>query len=153
MSTFDTVHDAAHGGSAGGQLAYVEKTSDTSITATVEASADTVVTAGAIVFDGSTAVIIEFWTPALRAAATAGAILNVWLFDGSSSIGRLAAVENPATSVFTAFPGLMGRRITPSAASHTYSIRSTVSTGTGTVRGGAGGAGTLVPAYIRITRA
>jgi hypothetical protein len=42
---------------------------------------------------------------------------------------------------------------TPSSGSRTYSIRGSVSSGTGVVQAGAGGAGNYAPGYIRIEKA
>ena len=44
------------------------------------------------------------------------------------------------------------RRLTPSNASHTYSIRGFVTSGTGVAAAGAGGSTALMPAFIRITK-
>jgi hypothetical protein len=44
------------------------------------------------------------------------------------------------------------RRMTPSNASHTYSIRASRTTANGTVNAGAGGSGNVVPSFIQITK-
>lgn len=144
-----TATELAAGLSARSELAYAEFTSPVSITATVEASADSVVSAGAVTFDGSTEVFVEFFCPAARPAASASVSLEVWLFDGSSSIGRIALINSQAANNANT-PVEGRRRLTPSAASHTYSVRATVTSGTGSVTAGAGGAGNYVPGYIRI---
>lgn len=133
------------------EIDYVEFTSSVNITATAEASADTVVTANAESFDGSTIAIIEFFSPRVRPAASIGAIIDVVLYDGSSSIGlwgrgysSTAQSENRAMYLV--------RRITPSNASHTYSVRAIVTTGTGVVGAGAGGSGAAMPGFIRISK-
>lgn len=137
----------------GYEFDYVEKTSSTSITATAEASADTVVTAGAVVFDGSTTVYVEFYSAAFRAdTGAAGRELRICLYDGSSSIGQIGFVTSPAASA-TVHTGIIRRKLTPSAASHTYSIRAFVNSGTGTISAGAGGSGAAMPAFIRIVKA
>lgn len=135
--------------SARKELARVEFTSSVSVTATTEATADSVVSAGAVSFDGSTVVDIEFFSPAARASAATGALLTLVLYDGSSSIGQLSlsqsqAANNASRPVFTSY------RLTPSNASHTYSVRGFVSTGTGSVSAGTGGSGNFMPGYIRI---
>lgn len=134
----------------GHELSYVEYTSSVSVTATAEASADTVVTADAISFDGSTVALIEFFSPFVRPAATALASLTLWLYDGASSIGALGISQTPSANNANR-PVHVSRRLTPSNASHTYSVRATVSTGTGTAGAGAGGAGNNMPGFIRIT--
>lgn len=150
---------AASGQSAGLQwgkaseveLDRIEKTSAVNVTQTAEASADTIVTATAIAFDGSTVIDVECFFPYVRTPSTAGALCLICLFDGSSSIGFMGIVRNPAAQN-NGWPFLARRRLTPSAATHTYSIRATTSTGTSVVESGAGGAGNYMPGYIRILR-
>jgi hypothetical protein len=155
-----TVLEAASGAAAGVQwdyppgyeLDYVEITSPVSVTATTEGTANTCVTGSAVTYDGSTVVMIEVYTPNLRTdTTTAVRNIAVALYDGSSSIGFLGfmednGVDGPANAT------LMRRRLTPSAASHTYSARAWVNAGTGTFGAGAGGSGAYMPAYIRITK-
>lgn len=142
-------------GGPGTELDYVQKTTNTSVTATAEASADTVVTGAAVAYDGSTPVIIEFFTGGLIPPSdSVNRALSVFLYDGSSSIGYLTYVQNQGVSGGETdyIPLLARRRITPSAATHTYSIRATVSGNTGSVVAGAGGVGTNPPCYMRITK-
>lgn len=138
------------------ELDYVAKTSDTSITATTEATANTVVTATAITYDGSTPAYIEFGCPGVQIPNVSGGSLLMYLYDdtggGAASIGILGVFSNPATisaSVVGArHPVVVRVRLTPSAASHTYSVRCTVTSGTGTIKGGAFGLGANAAAYI-----
>lgn len=131
----------------GHEFDYVEFTGNVSVTATTEAAANPVVTGGAVTYDGSTAVMIEFFSPqVLPVSATVST--NFFLYDGASSIGEIGLCR------FSAFaPVRLSRRITPSNAAHTYSIRATVGSGTGSVGAGAGGVGNSMPGYIRITKA
>ena len=150
-----TVAITGGGGGGGGvhELDYVQITSAASITASVEASANTVVTGSAVTYDGSTSIVVEFYAPVITPNAGAAENINIWLFDGSSSIGLMGQFT-AATSATYRDPVHMTRRLTPSAAAHTYSIRATVTAGgTGTVQAGAGGSGAYMPAFIRITRA
>lgn len=138
----------------GYEYGYTEFTSNVSVTATVEASANTVVTAPALAFDGSTSIIVEFFSPELLPdTAAAGRRLQVALFDGSTSLGFLGTVYSQVIGVNHFTPALLRRKLTPAAATKTYSIRALVSAGTGTVGAGAGAAGNDNPGYIRITRA
>lgn len=136
----------------GHEFDYVQKTSDTSITATTGATANTVVTANAVTYDGSTVILIEFFTDSLVADNTAAArLIDVVLYDGSTELGiigrqRTAAAANNASTCHAVY------RLTPSAASHTYSVRAYVSAGTGTVAGGNGTAGNHMPCFIRQTK-
>ena len=142
------------GGAGGGatELDYAEFTTAVSPTATTEATANTVVTGSAVAYDCSTPVWVEFFTESSRTDPTAGANLTLCLYDGGSSIGRLGAVTAPASGD-DGKPVTLKRRLTPSAGSHTYSIRAYVSAGTAYVGAGAGGVGNYVPGYIRITKA
>jgi hypothetical protein len=134
----------------GTELDYVEITSPVSITATTEATANTVVTSNSVSYDGSTTVMIEFFTDSVATQATASVFVTLYLYDGSSSIGRIGRVRTVNNSSFTSSQYL-ARRLTPSNASHTYSIRATTTSGTSTVDAGAGGNGATAPAFIRIT--
>jgi hypothetical protein len=137
----------------GHEFDYVEKTSSTSITATSEATADTVVTGSAVTYDGSTAVMVEFFSPSVRPAtdAVADRSVNVTLYDGAASIGIWGQTITPAQNDDNK-PFHLVRRLTPSGAAHTYSVRAYVSGGTGTISGGTGGVTAAMPAFIRITK-
>lgn len=124
---------------------YVQFTSNVSITATSAATANTVVTGNAVTYDGSTIVIIEFYLVAAQAGTTD---VSFSLWDGSTDLGRIAYV-NPA-STYNQIKA--SHRLTPSAASHAYSVRGFVTGGTGTAIAGTGGAGTNMPGYIRVTK-
>ncbi len=136
------------------QLDYVESTTaDTAVTATTEAGATTIVTGNAVAYDGSTPVLIEFYAPMILLPSVAGDDFTIVLYDGGSSIGKLSVALTPANSL--GYPGALNvsRRLTPSNASHTYSIRAYGSRNDGHIYAGAGGSGNRMPLYIRITRA
>ncbi len=141
------------GGGGGAEIDYVQYTSNVSITATSEATANTVATATATAFDGSTIVYIEFFAPTAQTPAVSSENLLFALYDGSSSIGLIGQVTNTNSATLQRTPVFMSRRLTPSAATHTYSIRAYVGSGTGSVNGGSGGAAAYMPGYIRIIRA
>ncbi len=136
----------------GYELDHVQFTGVVSPTATTEATANTVVAGNSVAYDGSTIVMIEFFcngaTP--DTGGTTGTLIFT-LYDGSSSIGLWGYVYSQAAS--NAYrPVHLARRLTPSNASHTYSCRAYVNTGTGTVIGGSGGAAANVPGFIRVTK-
>jgi hypothetical protein len=140
-------------GASAGELDYVEFTSAVNPTATTEATANTIVTGSSIAYDGSTTVIIEFFCQNARPdTGAANRQLTYVLYDGSSSIGFIG-LQNINASGGINVPVHLVRRITPSNASHTYSIRAFVNAGTALVQAGAGGAGTNAPGFIRITKA
>lgn len=132
----------------GYQLAYAEFTSPVTVTANSEATATSLVSAGAVSFDGSTRVKIEVYAPWANDGG-ASDFLEIVLYDGSSSIGRMWGIELLAANLF--FPVTASRFLTPSNASHTYSARAYRNAASGTVSVGAGGAGNLMPGYIQIT--
>lgn len=140
-------------GAATNQLAYQEFTGSVSVTATTEATANTLVTAAAVTFDGSTKVNIEFFAPLIQPDdTTAGNAIFLVLYDGSTRIGQLASATSPSTASALDVTVFAARQLTPSAATKTYSVRAYVSTGTGVVSAGAGGAGAYMPGFIKITR-
>jgi hypothetical protein len=128
----------------GYEYAYNEKVTNTTVTNTVIGSADTVVTASAVTFDGATAVMIDFGAPTVAAGTT---FIRLYLFDGSTSLGIIDQVNGTGSARGS-------RRLTPSAAAHTYSIRALVDAGSGTVFAASGGAlaTDFLPAFIRITK-
>jgi hypothetical protein len=150
------VSGGAGGGSAdlaGKELDYVAITSAVSVTATSEATADTAITGSSVAYDGSTIIEIEVFSPFITPDATnAGRSLSIVLYDGASSIGTLSYIENQVNGRTFYLPFFAARRLTPSNASHTYSIRAHVSAGTGTFGAGVGGSGANMPAFLRITR-
>jgi hypothetical protein len=87
--------------------------------------------------------IIEFFAQRVQKGTNATVFV---LYDGASSIGLFGLQGGDS-------PVVLRRRLTPSAAAHTYSVRAYVDAGTGTVVAGAGGIGVNVPGFIRIERA
>lgn len=138
-------------GSAAGtsELDYVQFTGSVSPTATTEGTANTVVTGNSVTYDGATPVIIEFYAPNMRPAS--GGQMTIVLYQDGASIGQLAFVNQSGLENIPACHTT--RRLTPSAGSHTYSIRAFVNTGTGLVAAGGGGSGNTSPGFIRIVKA
>ena len=136
----------------GYEFDYVAFTANVNVTATTEATANTLVTGSGVAYDGSTIVVIEFFATSVKPdSGAAGRSVNFWLYDGSSSIGNMGFVRTPAASNMNATVQLR-HRLTPSNATHTYSIRASVDSGTGVVTAGAGGTATALPGFIRITK-
>ncbi len=140
------------------ELAYAENTAGPfSVTATVEASANTIVTAGSVTLDGVQNVIVEWGAASLIPDPVGGRWINIVLFDNGSSIGILGGTENENWSTGGTLLGSVHtpvhqerRLAAPSAGAHVYSIRAFVSSGTGTINAGTGGSGSDMPAYIRV---
>lgn len=136
----------------GHEFDYAEFTSDVTVSATTEAGANTVVTGNAVTYDGATIVMIEFFSPHVDPQTTAGANIWIVLYDGAASVGHWGLAQTPANAT-TRVPVYLRRRLTPSAASHTYSARAYRGTANGGIAAGAGGNGAVMPGFIRITKA
>jgi hypothetical protein len=129
------------------EVAYAQITANvTGITGTNFAGAAAVVTAASTTFDGNPA-LVEFYAPGVDNTA-AGQRMSFALSDGGTDVGILGQKVAAAVSATDAVH--LTYRFTPSAAAHTYSIVAYVTANTGIVYAGGGGAGNLVPAYIRI---
>ncbi len=133
------------------ELSYVEFTADVTVSATVEASATTIVTAASLDLDGQ-AILVEFYCPRLDVADTADDVV-ITLWDGSTDLGRLS--WQIVTGADLSWPVHLGRKIqTPTVGAHTYSIRAwKVGAGSAVAKAGAGGTGSLLPGYLRVSRA
>lgn len=131
------------------ELGTTEFTANVTVSATTEAGATTVVTAPAITFDGTTVALIEFFAPYVDSSAAP--VLTFVLYDGAASIGIFGGITITAAS--NRYLARLTRRLTPSNAAHTYSIRAFVSSGTAVVNAGAGGVGVNLPGFIKVTRA
>ncbi len=138
----------------GYEFDYTAKTSSTSITATTEGTAQTVVTGGSVTYDGSTAVVIEFFAPALFTGAPGSGTpyIIVLLYEDSTLLGQIGALRDMVGSPQMFGPLYSRLRRTPSNASHQYVVKAYVSAGTGSVEGGTGGTGNYVAAYVRVTK-
>lgn len=141
---FQAIQDWANGlTSPGYEYAYTEFTANKSVTATVEASADVVVTAGAVTFDGGTIALVEFSCP--FAIPPGGGYIVVLLFEDGVVKGQLGRVDANA-------PMQVSRRLTPAAGSRTYSARAIVNAGTGTLSADVGGSAKFFPGFIRVSK-
>lgn len=141
------------GGTAvGSELAYVEFTADVSISATTEETANQIVSAGALVFDGSTRAKIEWWAPQVVTVSSVNT--QVYLYDvtpsSTASIGLISRFLDDSASRSQPY-GV--RLMTPAAGTHTYSVRGTTGSGAATIGAGTGGAGVSLPGWIRVTTA
>lgn len=143
------------GGTGGGaELDYVQVTSGSvSVAGTSEGTGTTLVTGSSIALDGSTSVMVEFFSPRVTMAGNAGQGLIFDLFDGATALGRIAVAFQPSSDDVWELPVIGKRRLaTPSAASHQYIVKCWRTGTSGTVYGGAGGTGAQVPMYVRVTQ-
>jgi hypothetical protein len=130
-------------------FSYVELQSAALITATTEATANTVVTAASITLDGATSICVRFASYRVDRGTT---FLVLVLYDAvgtgaAASLGRIGVCDADLQ------PFSAERFFTPRAGVHTFSVRAFVDAGTGAVQADTGGSGKGMPAYIRVTRA
>jgi len=142
------VHDLIE---SGGILARTEFTAPVGITGTTEAAATTIVTAPAVVLAAPAILQIEFDCGALFPPNAANGSLILVVFENGVAVGRLNAIQAATASAGWIYPGgaMRGRR-SVAAGTYTYSVRGHVSSGTGTVYVGAGGAGAYFPGAITV---
>lgn len=133
----------------GTELNYTEFTAPVAISAVTEGTANTVVTAAAVTFDGVSSAMIEFFAPYIDNSASTR-VITVALFEDGVSIGEIAVVYGSASQ--TIAPVRAARRRTPASGSRTYSVRAYMNASTGVVTAGVGGSAAYVPGYIRITK-
>ena len=132
----------------GYQLNYVEFTANVNVTATTETTSTTIVTGGTVTFDGTSSTI-QFHCPDVSIATdAAGRTLFISLFQDGVSIGRMSTIQSPAAASFRV-PINLERTMTPSAGTHSYSIRGYVNAGTSIAVAGAGGTAAIMPGFIR----
>lgn len=132
-----------------GKGLYVEGTSDVTVASTTEGTPTTVLSLGAVTFDGAP-IWIEYFSLGTFLADSGVLVANLW--DDATDLGRLFRQETNGTLGASVF---LQRTLTPSAASHTYMIRGWKASIAGAAQflAGAGGAATQLPMYIRATKA
>jgi len=134
------------------ELAYVEWTATKTLNGNTEASPLDIVSAGAITYTAEP-ILIEFYCPWMDNDNNGNFGLSLW--DASSDLGRIGYGDSSSSSgsAHGDGPACCERRLTPSAASHTYKVRGWSTAGASVVaRAGAGGTGTLMPGFIRVSQ-
>ena len=130
---------------------YAEFTSNVSITATTEGTAQSVVSGAGFTADGTSHYLVEFFSPSSHPdTGAAGRSLVFVMLDGATVIGQ-SSVTTPASSTDNV-PINFRRRLVPSAASHTFAVKAFVSAGTGVIGASTGGAGNALPGFIMVTK-
>lgn len=121
---------------------------------TTDSSApSTVIACSAHTFDGS-AVNVTFYTPLLTTSGPANTLLTFAVFEGTTLIERLGTFLIDISTPLR-YPQAMLARITPSAGSHTYTVKAWVddTTVSAVVDAGPGGASSQAPTRIRFNKA
>lgn len=129
-------------------LDYVQITASVTVSGSVYSSPTDVITGSTVTY-AATPTLIQFYSP--RIERSTGASISIGLYDGSTHIATIAEYSdgNGGHGV----PCYAAYRFTPTAASHTYSIKAFCSGGNTTVfAGNASGSGAYAPAFIRVTR-
>jgi hypothetical protein len=135
----------------GDEMAYAERTTNyTPAGPAGSPDAATMLAAPPITVDGVTPVIVEFYSTFGRApASNTGVAVN--LFDGVTGLGQIAQVYS--ASGMQDAPIRVARRLTPSAGTHTFSVRGQAIGATGgIIHGGDGSSAANSPMFIRVSR-
>lgn len=135
----------------GQELAYVEYTAGVVANNVAENAATQIVSSGIVNYDGTT-INVAFYSPSLVTGGTPLAC-GISLWDGVTDLGRLfdaTIVNQPVVNL----PGPLFRRLTPTAGNHTYrAMIWNTSVGNFIAEAGLGGVGTIMPGYIKVTKA
>lgn len=135
------------------EIDYVENTGSVSITATTAATANTIITAGAFTPNGTDQYRIYFNCGEVFLAGNAGGNSCIFhLYDGATNVGRIGNFTSVGTTSETHPVFLVSRKLTPTNASHTYSVRAHRTNANCTIVGGNGGADIAYPTVLWITR-
>lgn len=132
---------------------YKKIESDQTFAANVEASSTALITGNTITLDGGD-IWVHVWAPGLTKTTTATdqPVLTIW--EDGTNVGRIFVGDQVAASAQRSVDGWLRR--TPSAGSHQYILKGYIAGGDGirtaSLRAGAGGAGNLAPAFMRILK-
>jgi hypothetical protein len=140
------------GGGGGAELAYAERTSALTVSATDEATPNTIVTAPQVTLSTTTIIQVEFFAPSAGPGATSGHQMYVNLWEDSTNLGWSSGQATPAAGGLRV-PIRVSRRLTKTAGAYTYSARAWRWGSDGLIQGGVGGAGAFIPMFIRVSEA
>lgn len=137
----------------GFEIGYTQITGTVNVASTTEATGTTIISPGALTFDGGL-VLCHFSGHMVSDTAAAGDFLVVSLFEAATQISRLCLTRSLITATNNEQPISGFFRFTPTAAAHTYTVTAfaTSTTGTPGVLAGAGGTGGNSPAFVRFTK-
>ena len=147
----DGVDLAAELGAMLGEIAYAEITSPVTVSATTAASANDVVSSGAVSYVAAR-IKIEFFAPYITVAGSAGSFTVISLWDDTTDLGLINTVGHGNGTQAMQLGVYIAVYLTPSAGSHTYQIKSWRVTANGSIETGTNNITTDMPAYIRISR-
>jgi len=135
------------------ELGYLTRTSNLNVTATTAGTSQEVIAPITVVCDGGP-ILVEFFASKVYPASDQAAreiVLSLYE-DGSEKFRQWGYQRNEATNGMPISPQYLSCRLTPSAGSHTYSVKSYVSGGTNAyIEAGTGGTG-VTPAFLRVSK-
>jgi len=133
----------------GSEIGYDQITSNFTISST-SAPGDTLISGSSYTFDGHP-VMAQFYCFDIIPPSVAGNGVNISLYEGTTAIALFSQAYG-ASSTPMRIPGNGWYRFTPTAGSHTYSVKvySTSLTGTPQILAGTGAA--TAPAFLRFTK-
>jgi hypothetical protein len=142
------IEGTAGGNAPGFEVGYDQITSPVTVSSMTEATGTAVISCAAHTFDGAP-VLAHFFASAVIVAASD--LVQVSLFESTTEIGIIANCV-AVTALQSQYPCVGELRFTPTAGAHTYTVTAYRSSTNGTVRAGAGGTATFVPAFIRFVK-
>lgn len=152
MSPIVSGGTAAAGGS--GFLFIDTITAPVNIAGTSQGTATTIITCAAHTFDGGQ-VMLTVYTPQLYLGTGGTNSANVNVLEGATQLAVMGVFVGPASGLSSAY--VCTYVFTPTAASHTYTIKAWVANTTGTPSWSAGtggtGASSYPPSYALFTKA
>ncbi len=135
------------------ELGYSPRTSNLNVTATTAGTSQEVISPITVVCDGGP-ILVEFFASKVYPASDQAAreiVLSLYE-DGSEKFRQWGYQRNEATNGMPISPQYLSCRLTPSAGSHTYSVKSYVSGGNNAyIEAGTGGTG-VTPAFLRVSK-
>ena len=150
VSSFSGAMPVIPGGTV--ELGYAEITSSVTISSTTAGSGTTIFSDLSFVSDGSP-ILVELFSPQARPSLSADASITVSLYlDGSEQTRTWGRHRTAAGTNGDSKPLNLSRRITPSAGSHTVSVKAYASTGSGSFGAGTGTSTTDAPAFLRVSK-
>jgi hypothetical protein len=127
-------------------IGYDAISSSVTITGTAASTATTIIAGSAYTYDGQP-VMAEFAATSILTAAVANAVTNVAVFEGSTQVSLIIAQAMPSSAAGIRVPVVGKAPFTPSAGSHTYSVKAWCASSGSVIESGSGGI-----AYLRITK-
>jgi len=118
----------SHGTTPVALVDYVQITASVNVTSTNKNAPTTVLTGNAITYDGVTSITATFFSPIIE--ITTPGFMRLVLWQDATAVGVFGHLGIGAAGPDTAIPGAMSVHYTPTAGTHTLSVRGYLSSGT-----------------------